>query len=258
MANAHGNFIWYELMTSDVDAAARFYGAVLGWQARPAGGSTPGYHLFGISGVDVAGLMAIPPNAAAAGMRPAWLGYIGVDDIDATVGEIAAAGGATHLPPTDIPGVGRLAMVTDPQGAPFYVMRGTMEGMSTSFSPTQTGHCHWNELTTNDQAAALAFYGDRFGWQKGEALPMGEMGVYQLVTHHGEALGAVMSRRPNMPPPSWTFYFGIDDIDIAAEAVTAAGGAVHHGPAEVPGDAFIIVASDPQGARLGLVGPRRR
>ena len=254
MANRHGDFIWYELLTTDADAATRFYEAVIGWNARAFEGSDIGYRLFSIGGTDVAGFMPIPADAKD--MRPGWLGYVGVDDVDKIAAEIVQVGGTQHMPPADIPGVGRFAMVADPQGVPFYVMRGATEGTSASFSPKQTGHCQWNELSTTDQQAALAFYKARFGWDKGDAMPMGEMGDYQFITHHGETIGAVMRRTPDGPPPAWTFYFGIEDIDVAARAISGNGGTIHYGPAEVPGDFFIIVASDPQGALFGLVGPR--
>jgi len=77
------------------------------------------------------------------------------------------------------------------------------------------------------------------------------MGVFTLPG------ATAMTRMPNGAPPAWTFYFGVEDIDIAARAVSGNGGAVHYGPAEVPGGVFIIVAGDPQGALFGLVGPRK-
>jgi predicted enzyme related to lactoylglutathione lyase len=257
MPNQHGDFIWYELLTSDVGAAAEFYGAVVGWRSRSFDGSPHGYRIFSAADSDVAGLMTIPPEAAAAGMRPCWLGYIAVDDVDAASRRIVEAGGTQHVPPTDIPGVGRFAMLADPQGVIFYVMRGATEETSTSFASMKAGHCNWNELATSDQAAALAFYGDQFGWEKGDAMPMGEMGDYQFITHHGETLGAVMTRTANGPPPMWNFYFGVEDIDIANKAATDGGATIHYGPAEVPGGSFIIVGSDPNGAMFGLVGPRK-
>jgi len=257
VANKHGDFVWYELLTSDPAAAEGFYGAVFGWRARPAGGAPVEYRIFGTGEADVAGLMAIPADAASAGMRPRWLGYIGVDDVDASAAEILRAGGAQHVPPTDIPGVGRFALVADPQGAAFYLMRGAAEGTSASFAPGTTGHCYWNELATTDQEAALAFYTAHFGWRRGEAMPMGEAGEYRFITHGGGPFGAVMVRVPGGPPPAWTFYFGVTDIDAAAAAVSGAGGTIRHGPAEVPGGMFIIVGGDPQGAVFGLVGPRR-
>ncbi|MEZ0171921.1 VOC family protein [Microvirga sp. TS319] len=257
MANQHGDFVWYELLTTDADAAARFYGAVVGWRNRRAEGSEFDYRLFDMNGADVAGFMTCPPSAGDAPMRPRWLGYIGVRDVDAAVLDIVRAGGVEHMPPTDIPGVGRFAMLADPQGVLFYVMRGAMEGTSTSFAQTKPGHCHWNELAASDQSAALAFYTGLFGWEKGDAMPMGAMGDYRFIEHGGQTIGAVMNRMEGGPPPAWTFYFGVEDIDAAAQAVSGNGGTIHYGPAEVPGGIHIIVASDPQGAMFGLVGPRR-
>ncbi len=88
-------------------------------------------------------------------------------------------------------------------------------------------------------------------------MPMGEMGDYRFIEHGGRTIGAVMRRMPEGPPPLWTFYFGVEDIDVAAQAVPGSGGTIHYGPAEVPGGVFIIVGSDPQGALFGLVGPRK-
>ncbi|MGD9946535.1 MAG: VOC family protein [Burkholderiaceae bacterium] len=258
MRNAQGEFIWYELLTSDVQGAAGFYGAVLGWRARSAGEDMGGYQLLSAGGVDVAGLMKLPDEAAGNGMRPGWLGYIGVNDVDAMASDVAASGGRQYMPPTDIPGVGRFAMLADPQGIAFYVMRGAMDERSVSFSPDRVGHCHWNELSTPDPAAALSFYGSRFGWTLGDAMPMGELGDYQFIHHQGQMIGAVMRNPKEGPPPMWNFYFGVDDIDTAARAVSAGGGNISYGPAEVPGGSHIIVGTDPQGAVFGLVGPRKQ
>jgi uncharacterized protein len=259
MANHSGEFIWYELMTSDIGAAIEFYGTVLGWRARSADGSGKGYRLLRAGETDVAGAMEIPAHAAAGGLRPAWLGYVAVDNVDAAVSRITAGGGSLHLPPTDVPGVGRFSMVADPQDALFYVMRGSVEGgTSTSFHPSKAGHCRWNELSARDPSAAFAFYSGHFGWKKGDAMPMGELGDYQFLQHHGQTIGALMRQPPEGPPARWTFYFGAEDIDAAADTVTRRGGTLVHGPSEIPGGEFSLVAVDPQGAAFGLVGPRKR
>lgn len=255
MTNRHGEFIWYELMTSDPDAAAAFYGAVVGWGSHGFDESMGGYRAFEIGGTDVGGLMAIPEEAAGRGAQPAWCCYVGVDDVDATAADVVAAGGSQCLSPRDIPGVGRFAMLADPQGAMFYIMRGASDDTSTSFSQ-EVGHCNWNELGTGDPVAALAFYSARFGWQKGETMPMGEMGDYQIFDHHGEMIGAMMRQVRTGMPPAWLFYFGVGDIDAAAKAVTDNGGTINDGPMDVPGGSFAVVASDPQGAMFGIVGPR--
>ncbi|HYG47966.1 MAG TPA: VOC family protein [Allosphingosinicella sp.] len=253
--NPHGSFIWYELLTADPHAAAAFYGEVIGWSAASAGQPGIDYHIFSADGGRVAGHMKLPHGAREAGMRPGWLGYIGVDDVDAAVADIEGAGGKVHMPAMDLEGVGRMAMVADPQGVPFYVMRGESDEASPSFTPTKAGYCHWNELSTPDPEGALAFYTGRFGWEKGEVMPMGEMGGYQFIHHGGGMIGAIMTAPPGRPP-GWNFAFGVRDIEEAARKIAAGGGGIRHGPVEVPGGDWVVMASDPQGAAFMAVGPR--
>jgi predicted enzyme related to lactoylglutathione lyase len=253
--NPHGSFIWYELLTADPDAAAAFYGEVIGWTAASAGQPGIDYRIFSADGTPVAGHMKLPEGAEEAGMRPGWFGYVGVDDVDSAVADIEAGGGRVHMPAMDLEGVGRMALVADPQGVPFYVMRGATEEPSTSFAPMQPGHCSWNELSTPDQAGALAFYTGRFGWEKGEVMPMGEMGGYQFLEQDGAMIGAVMTSPPERPA-GWNFAFSVRDIDQAAARISGGGGTVNYGPVEVPGGEWAVMASDPQGAAFMVVGPR--
>lgn len=251
MATA-GDFIWYELVTSDPQAAEAFYGAVLGWRFTQLAGDTP-YTLAAADGLPVAGIFAMPPGAE---MPVAWVGYLGVADVEATVAAITAEGGKAMVPARDIPEVGRVAGLLDPQGVGFMVMRGLSEAPAAAFDPSAVGHCNWNELALPDPEAGLAFYSRHFGWEKGDAMPMGEMGDYRFIDHGGRTIGAVMRLQPPRPP-SFLFYFGVADIDAATGAVTAGGGTVIFGPAPIPGGSQITVALDPQGAAFGLVGPKR-
>jgi predicted enzyme related to lactoylglutathione lyase len=253
--NPHGSFIWYELLTGDPDAAAAFYGDVIGWTAANAGQPGVDYRIFSAGGSPVAGHMKLPDGAAELGIRPGWLGYIGVDDVDSAVAGIVSGGGKVHMPAMDMEGVGRMALVADPQGVTFYVMRGVSEEASTSFDPMKAGHCSWNELSTGDQEGALAFYAGRFDWEKGDVMPMGEMGGYQFIHHGGGMIGAIMTAPPGRLA-AWNFAFGVPDIDEAAAKIASGGGTVHHGPVEVPGGAWVVMASDPQGATFMAVGPR--
>ena len=248
MTNSHGSFIWYELLTSDPDAAAAFYGDVIGWTSKSAEQPGVDYRFFYAGDEGIGGHMKLPREAEEAGAKPGWIGYIGVDDVDATVASILEAGGSVPMPAMDLEGVGRMAMVRDPQGVPFYVMRGFSDQPSHSFDPSRIGHCSWNELSTPDQAGALAFYTALFGWTKGDAMPMGDMGDYQFIEQDGEMFGAVMTNPPGGQRPSWKFAFNVADIEVAAERIAAGGGTVISGPMEVPGGDMVVVASDPQGA----------
>ena len=223
MPKTPSHFIWYELMTTDVDVATRFYGAVVGWTVKAS--SQPGmdYREWSIAGQAVGGLMTIPSDAGANGMRPMWVGYLNVPDVDSSSAAITAAGGAVHMPATDIPGVGRFAMVSDPQGAIFYVMTPLGAVPSPSFAPGRVGHGGWNELHTSDWSAALAFYGEHFGFGKTEAMDMGPMGTYLLFNTGGDAVGGMVNS-PDFPRPMWLYYFNVDDINPAMTRVKAAGG----------------------------------
>lgn len=254
MTMTPSSFIWYELATDDADAACRFYGAVIGWSCRDSG--TPGidYRLLSIADVSVGGVMTIKPDAAARGMRPIWLGYLGVADVDRTVAAAVAAGGAVQMPATDLPEIGRIAMITDPQGAPIYVMTPRGGGSSPAFAMGKPGHGGWHELHTSNWHAALEFYAAHFGWAKSDALDMGPMGTYLLFDTGGDAIGGMLND-PQFPRPAWLYYFNVEDIAAARGRVEAAGGTILREPHEVPGGAWILQGRDPQGAVFALVAP---
>jgi hypothetical protein len=254
------SFIWYELMTDAPEAAKAFYTRVVGWETRAFQPGDDGYSLWEADGRGIGGLMRIPAEAAAAGARPCWLGYIATDDVDAAAARVEAAGGTLHKEAMDIPTVGRIAMLSDPQGAPFYLIapEGAQDDSGPPASPMTLGHVGWHELHTSDWEAAFAFYSGQFGWEKDEAMNMGPMGIYQLFRAGpgGNAIGG-MFNADTFGRPAWLFYFVVGNIDEAVERVRSAGGEVLEGPMEVPGNAWVIQARDPQGAMFALVGMRR-
>lgn len=256
MPNPQGTPIWYELLTPDHDASKAFYDDVIGWSVggKPAGPMD--YRMIATSdGAMVGGVMQLTDEMTKGGARPTWLFYIGVDDVDTTHAKILAAGGSSLMAPFDIPEAGRAAFVTDPQGIPFYIMRGSSDQNSTAFDRMGMGKCNWNELATPDQAGANKFYADMFGWTYPDKMPMGEMGDYVFISVAGTPIGAIMQRPKDSPPANWRFYFRSPDIDAAAATVKQRGGTVLTGPMEVPGGDRIIVINDPEGVTVGVVGP---
>jgi uncharacterized protein len=259
-----GGFIWYELMTTDPSAAKSFYDSVVGWTIG-ADSVAPGieYRMIGRSdGGNAGGVLTLNEEMTAGGARPVWLGYLHTCDVDAKVEAIKADGGKVMMEPWDQPSVGRLALVTDPSGAPFYLMdpippADKPEAKSDVFSVDQPQHVRWNELSTTDPDGAIDFYKRHFGWSQEGAMPMGEMGDYKFIQHDGVAIGAVMPKMPQMPVSLWTYYVGVDDIDRAASAITGGGGQILNGPMEIPGGEYALNGLDPQGASFGLVGPRK-
>ena len=260
-ASSQGKFVWYELMTTDVKAAQAFYGHVVGWGARDAGMAEP-YTLLLVGAGDkasqVAGVMKLTPEAAAAGAPPHWTGYIAVDDVDAGARHFNEAGGKTYVPPTDIPGIGRFAILSDPQGAVVALFKGASdEPPPNAPAPGTPGTVGWHELHARDGKTAFEFYAAQFGWTKGEAIDMGPNGIYQTFMIRNEQGGGVMTKMPEMPVPAWGYYINVDAIDAAVARVTEKGGKVINGPMEVPGGQWIINGIDPQGAHFSLVAPKR-
>ncbi len=255
----HGTPCWYELTTSEgsLGAAGAFYGAVLGWTVKDAGMEGFEYHLASAGDEMVAGLMVTP--AEAGGMPPFWMIYFAVDDADKAAADVTAAGGRVYKEPADIPGTGRFAVLADPQGAAFGVLQPEpmpgQEGAGRAFDPAKESHGNWNELMTSDPEAGFRFYSGLFGWQKSQAVDMGPMGTYQVVSHDGTDIAGMMGLG-NSPVPAWLPYFGANGVEAAIGRIEAAGGKLAHGPMEVPGGAFIAVAQDPQGAWFAVVGPK--
>jgi predicted enzyme related to lactoylglutathione lyase len=257
MASSDGTFVWYELHTTDADSAETFYRDVLGWRTRHAEMPGTRYTILSVGEAGVGGLMTLPTDACAAGARPGWIGYIGVDDVDAYVARVKQAGGAVHRGAEDIPEVGRFAVVADPQGASFVLFKGSSAQPPERPAPGAPGTPGWHELHAGEWRSAFAFYADLFGWQKAEAVDMGPMGVYQLFTAGAEPIGGMMTKAEAVPAPVWLYYFNVEAIDAAAARVTGKGGQVLHGPHEVPGGMWIVQCRDPQGAMFALVAPHR-
>jgi len=254
MVNPHGSFIWYELMTTDPEGAKRFYGDVIGWTiGDPVPTGDVEYRMIGNTENYAGGVLTLTQEMCDGGARPVWLGYLGVDDVDASVARAVAAGAKVQMEAFDAPGVGRIAMIQDPQGVPIYLMRGTTDDDSNAYQRHGLGHVSWNELMTTDREAALAFYGDHFGYVKAGGMDMGpELGEYSFIAHGGETVGAIMTASPEAPA-LWQFYFRVADVDAAVDTIKAGGGQVLFGPMDVPTSERVLVGLDPQGAVFGLV-----
>ncbi len=255
MTNAQGDFIWFELMTPDVEGARAFYGAVAGFEIGGAS-DMPGqdYRMIKYGSDFVGGVMALTPDMIANGGMPLWIGYIGVNDVDATAQAILAKGGHIFIEPRDIPGVGRFAMAADPQGGPFYIMRGASDDTSTVWQDNEEGHWGWNELWTPDQPAVLDFYGSLFGWAQQGGMPMGPRGDYLFMMQGDKRLGAFGPASDAAKPAYWRHIFRVPSIGAALEAAKAGGATEIEGPHEVPGGDHVMYAKDPQGAVFVLVG----
>ena len=243
----HGYFLWTELLARDSAAAVDYYTRVFGWTTLPFPGSEPPYTMWANAGVPFGGLMELPTGAAA---PPNWLPYIGVLDVDAAVVRAQEEGATLQLPPQEIPGAGRFAVLADPWGASFAVYRTPAEVPAPP--PPGVGDICWRELGTGDIERALDFYGALFGWTRGARHDMGELGPYQIFEQRDQMAGGIYLASTEMPP-SWTSYVRVADLAATLAAATAAGGATRVPPMEVPGGDTIAVCADPEGALFALL-----
>jgi len=252
MVNSHGRFIWYELMTTDIIIAKAFYASVVGWSVRDASMPSSAYSLFTMGDSPVTGLVNVPEDARRTGATPHWIGYVGVDDVNAAVDRIKQLGGAVYVPPTDVSNISRFSVVADPQMATLALIKGLKSGQAQSAELESPGRVGWHELLAADCEKAFAFYGGLFGWQKA-ASHFGAMGRYQAFSARGETIGGMFTKPATLPLPFWLYYFNINDIEAAAKRVETGGGEILYGPTVVPGGAWIVHCTDPQGAIFALL-----
>jgi len=247
-----GRPLWYELITTDMNAAEKFYRTVVGWTSAPSEVSPQPYTMFKRSGdVPAAGLLNKPDGM---NFPPFWAMYVGVNKLEDAAGHIKKLGGRELSPVIDIPTIGRMQMMTDPQGAAFYIYEPDPKAPQLPEGAPQVGEGSWHELMTTDAPAALKFYTELFGWTPGETMDMGPMGKYYMFNRPHGMIGGMMNKPPEMAhvPPNWQIYFLVPDIDAAAERIKANGGQILNGPMEVPGGDQVLNAMDPQGAAFSL------
>lgn len=213
----------------------------------------PSYTLWMAGKTQVGGLTGLPESAEA-GTPPHWIIYIATPDVDATVADAERLGGKIVKEPADIPNMGRFAVLTDPQGATFavYTPPGPPPEGSEGAKPGP-GEFTWHELATTDAAAALDFYVELFGWEKGPGHDMGGMGTYQLINLQGAESGGVYNLQGNATPPHWLSYVQVPDCAKAADVAKGAGARILNGPMEVPGGSWITMMEDPQGGSFAVV-----
>jgi predicted enzyme related to lactoylglutathione lyase len=238
-------------MTTDMKAAEAFYRTVVGWQTSPFDGAGQPYTMFKrTADASVAGVMTRPPEVKA---PPFWAMYIGVPKVEEAAVQIKRLGGTAHTEVIEIPNVGRMQLMMDPQGAAFYIFQPARDEQRPEGAP-EIGEGSWHELMTTDAPAAMKFYQQLFGWQPSEAMDMGAMGKYQMFNRPHGMIGGMMNKPPEMAnvPPNWQIYFRVADVHAAAERIKANGGKILNGPMEVPGGDWVVNAMDPQGAAFGL------
>lgn len=247
-----GRFVWYELMTTDIETARDFYSELFGWQWQSEEMGELGTYWMAHTGEAYhAGMVALP--------RPEipvhWAAYVNVPDVDQACTKAGELGGQVLLPATDIPNVGRFAVLQDPSGAVIYPFKGSNPAQPETPDPAPAGFFTWNELLTTDVEACETFYREIFGW-KVTADEMPDMGKYWLF-HRGEKVECGMMPLPEQAqqggaPSHWLPYVAVADMAASVGKAAEMGAAVHCQPTDIPNMGTFAVIADPQGAVLSL------
>jgi predicted enzyme related to lactoylglutathione lyase len=254
--NKPGDLVWYELLTSDPKGAIAFYPRVVGWTTQAWEG---GYTMWAGRHGPLGGVTKLPDSAKAMGAPPYWQANVQVANVDETLAKVTQLGGKVYHT-EDVPKVGRIAVIADPQGA-VIAMVAPLESMA-PHDRASAGEFSWHELYTTDYKAAFDFYHQIFGWEKLDEFDMGATGTYLLWGREGKQLGGMLTMSKDMKtpdgravPPSWMYYVTTADFDAAFDRAKAAGARVLNGPMPVPGGQRIVQLMDPQGAAFALVTP---
>jgi predicted enzyme related to lactoylglutathione lyase len=252
---APGRFVWADLMTTDLEAAKRFYfGLFPTWKDDPVeiGPAAGNYHRFSLEGRGAGGMIALDGSHSVVSH---WVPYATVTSVDEACARAVALGGKVRVPAADIPNVGRSALLADAQGALLSPIALREEPPEQS-GPMAVGAFCWHELLTPDAAAATAFYTALLGWSHA-ALPMGEA-LYHLF-RRGEKDAAGMLQMPPgaKGPPTWLVYMYTPDLEASVAKLKELGGTLHMGPRAMPGVGQLAVVADPTGAMFSLFRSER-
>src|SRR5262245_22651096 len=258
---------WVDTSQPDPDTAVSFYGPLFGWEFENVmpPGSDAEYFIARIRGHDVAAAGSIPEAAPQQAM---WNTYVWVDSADETASTVSEAGGNVVMEPFDVMDAGRMAVFTDPEGAPFCVWQANQNRGAQLVN--EHGTVNFNDLNTRDPESAKSFYGTVFGWRTLE-LPGGfEMWTLPGYGDHLErdnpelrenmaamdapqgfedvvaSLVPIGDDQPEVPP-HWNVTFAVDDADAIAERASELGGQVLMPPFDAPWVRMTVIA-DPQGA----------
>jgi predicted enzyme related to lactoylglutathione lyase len=257
-------FFWHDLMAPDIERAKAFYGEVFGWGFKTETGENPYTHIM-LGDQGVGGMMKQDP---AHGAPPHWLGYIDVDDIDATMATASKHGGKVLMPKMDVPEVGSFAVVADPTGGAHSPMKyvGKDAGKPESLEPPGIGHFCWDELMTPDPDAAIKYYTSVFGWER-ESMEMPGFGTYTLLKRPGvkdkagnqRNAGGVMKMPPGMPPHAfWVCYIAVANAEQTGEKIKKNGGQQMTPFMDIPDVGRFAPCMDSQQAGFAILQPLPR
>lgn len=244
---AIGKFVWHDNSSTDVEAAKAFYTQLFGWELEVISVGGSDYPMIKSGGRSHGGF-----GPAQGGAPSHWLGHVLVEDVDATAEQAKSEGASILVEPFDIPDIGRMTVIADPQGAVLSAFQSAGEPTE----PPAEGVFIWDELMTTDVDDAKRFYGEVFGWSSND-MDMGDMGTYTMFKRAGDADVGGLMRIPEgvEAPPNWLVYIATGDVDATVARATELGGTVIQEGMDIENVGRLAVLQDPAGAVFGVFKP---
>jgi len=238
-------------MTTDVDAAKKFYAGMFGWEFKDDTSDYGVYTMALKNGKDVGGMYKRAPEQEKMGIPSNWLSYVSVEDVDAMTEKARSMGAQPLMEPMDVFDIGRMTAMRDPHGAAFALWQAKKS--YGSHLANEPGAFTWNELYTNDVDGSGSFYTNLFGWGSNSA-DMGGMKYTSFMNGERPAGGMMeIQKEWGEVPPHWLVYFAVANCDESAKKFAELGGTLHTGPQDIPEVGRFAVGQDPTGAGVAII-----
>ena len=244
-----GKVIWNDLVTDDIAAARSFYGSLFGWtfeQGAARGGRA--YSLARSGNVYVAGIVEMRTESKDTEFSR-WLPYISVPDVDAAVAKATPAGAKVVAGPLNVR-FGRVAALTDPEGAVFGLIHSDIGDPDDATTSPAPGRVQWTEMLSNDPELAARFYETVVGYTPKVVPRRG--GQYTLLTRDQKDRAGILENPSDKADPVWLTYFGVADPAATAARAQELGGTIVLPVSPELREGTMAVVTDPTGALLVL------
>jgi predicted enzyme related to lactoylglutathione lyase len=239
-----GKFVWFDLFTRDLPEARHFYEALLGWSFQQTPGAEERVMTIDYDGIPIGNAVAVA-RAKIKDKPSRWLSYMSVMDVDQAILRVEQHQGSVYMPARNLPDRGRVAVVLDPEGAPFALVA------STTGDPPDNGFDRNDffaaELWARDRDAAIAFYQAVAGYTL-ELADLGDGKTYYLLVENDTPRAGVVQIPWEDVKPNWVPYIAVADVDAVAEKVASLGGKLLIEPDPDIREGKVAIIADPSGA----------
>jgi len=242
-----GKFIWFDLATVDIASQKKFYGDVFGWTYQPISQADSQYTIIKNGERNIAGMFQIkPPADAKAGAL--WISLMSVTDPDTAVAVTKKQGGSVQTPTTSLARRGTYALLRDPEGALFGVLK------SDSGDPLdhdiQPGEFMWVDLFASDVQRAAKFYQQLAGY---DVVSDDNHVHHEFLRSSGKYRAGIVPRPEQANHSGWLPYIKVTDVAATLQKVTDAGGHIMVEPDDSLLNGNLAIFADPDGGIVGIV-----